>query len=216
MSAVPLRQNHEVEYPESDGQPMAETDLHRDEMVYLIEALQEHFEDAPDVYVSGNLLLYYVEGDPRSSVSPDALVARGVDHAKERRRIYKLWVEGATPCCVFEVTSTKTRREDLNRKKDLYQKLGVGELFLYDPMEEYLHPALQGFRLAETGYRPIEPEQDGSLFSRSLGLTLKLEESGIRLMDPKTGERLLRRTELLEEKRALEKELARLRAAVES
>jgi hypothetical protein len=100
--------------------------------------------------------------------------------------------------------------------KDLYQKLGVDELFLYDPMEEYLHPGLQGFRLAETGYRPIEPEQDGSLFSRSLGLTLKLEESGIRLMDPKTGERLLRRTELLEEKRALEKELARLRAAVES
>jgi Uma2 family endonuclease len=213
MSAIPLKRNHEVEYPESDGRPMAETDLHRDEMVYLIEALQEHFAGVPDVYVSGNLLLYYVEGDPRSSVSPDALVARGVDHAKERRRIYKLWEEGQAPCCVFEVTSTKTRREDLGRKKDLYERLGVAELFLYDPMEEYLQPTLQGFRLADAEYRPIEPERDGSLFSRSLGLTLKLEAPGIRLIDPRTGERLLRRSELLEEKRALEKELARLRGA---
>lgn len=223
MSAFPLKRNHEVEYPESDGQPMAETDLHRDEMVYLIEALQGYFAGVPDVYVSGNLLLYYVEGDPRSSVSPDALVARGVDHAKEQRRIYKLWVEGQTPCCVFEVTSTKTRRDDLRRKKDLYERLGVAELFLYDPMEEYLLPSLQGFRLAGTEYRPIEPERDGSLFSRSLGLSLKLEGSLIRLTDPKTGERLLRTSELRAEKlaadsriAALEEELARLRGTPRS
>ena len=76
MSAIPLGRplkSREVEYPSSDGKPMAEIDLHRDEMIYVIEALQKHFRDAPDVYVSGNLLLYYVEGEPRYSISPDAL-----------------------------------------------------------------------------------------------------------------------------------------------
>ena len=75
MAAFPLER--EVEYPSSDGKPMAETDLHREEMMYVIGALGEHFRSEPDVYVSGNLLLYFVEGDPSRSVSPDALVTRG-------------------------------------------------------------------------------------------------------------------------------------------
>lgn len=199
MSAIPLRQKQPVEYPESDGRPMAETDLHRDEMVYVIEALQAYFRDAPDVYVSGNLLLYYVEGDPSSSVSPDALVARGVARAKERRRIYKLWEEGQTPYCVFEVTSVHTRREDLRRKNDLYERLGVEELFLYDPMAEYLRPPLQGFRLSAAGsYEPVQPEPDGSLFSQTTGLLLQREGTALHLVDPATGQRLLRRTDLEE------------------
>ena len=41
-----------VNYPESDGQPMGETDEHRDEMVREIELLRRFFEDQ-DVYVSG-------------------------------------------------------------------------------------------------------------------------------------------------------------------
>lgn len=83
MAAIPLKR--EVEYPSSDGKPMAETDLHREEMMYVIGALGEHFRDKPDVYVSGNLLLYFVEGDPSRSVSPDALVTLGLPHAKELR-----------------------------------------------------------------------------------------------------------------------------------
>ncbi|HEX2223827.1 MAG TPA: Uma2 family endonuclease [Thermoanaerobaculia bacterium] len=198
---------------------MAESDLHRDEMVYLIEAMQEYFADVPDVYVSGNLLLYYVEGDPRSSVSPDALVARGLDRAKERRRIYKLWEEGRMPCCVFEVTSPSTRKEDLRHKKALYADLGVEELFLYDPLEEYLHPPLQGFRLAGGEYQPIQRGPDGALFSETTGLLLKLEGTLIHLVDPRTGKRLLRRAELAAQVRdaesraaAAEEELVRLRA----
>ncbi|NJN65333.1 MAG: Uma2 family endonuclease, partial [Chloroflexaceae bacterium] len=60
----------EVEYPESDGKPMAETDVHRDEMFAVIQALEYFFRNQPDVYVSGNLLLYYQEGDPTRSVAP--------------------------------------------------------------------------------------------------------------------------------------------------
>ena len=67
----------EIHYPESDGEPMAETDLHRDWMFRIIDILQQRFE-GQQVYVSGNLLLYFVEGDPTKSVAPDTLVVKGV------------------------------------------------------------------------------------------------------------------------------------------
>ena len=56
MTAIPFQR--EIVYPESDGQPMAESDLHRKEMTYLIEALTEHFRRADDIYVAGNLFFY--------------------------------------------------------------------------------------------------------------------------------------------------------------
>ena len=47
MSAIPLE--HEIEYPVSDGQPMAETTLHRKVMADLIGALERHFAGVDDV-----------------------------------------------------------------------------------------------------------------------------------------------------------------------
>ena len=77
-----------VHYPERDGKPMAESDLHRKEMARLIETLDAFLADRPDVYVSGNLLLYYEEGNPRASVAPDVFVVLGVP--KRDWPIYKL------------------------------------------------------------------------------------------------------------------------------
>ena len=48
----------EPDYPTSDGEPMGETDLHRDMMVNLIEALRNYYRNDSQVYVSGNILLY--------------------------------------------------------------------------------------------------------------------------------------------------------------
>ncbi|HMV49864.1 MAG TPA: Uma2 family endonuclease, partial [Blastocatellia bacterium] len=75
-------------YPESDGKPMAETDIHRNLLADLVFTLDNHFRHQPDVYVSGNLLVYYVEGNPAKCFAPDVFVVRGVP--KNQRRIYKL------------------------------------------------------------------------------------------------------------------------------
>ena len=217
MAAIPLKR--EVEYPSSDGKPMAETDLHREEMMYVIGALGEHFRAEPDVYVSGNLLLYFVEGDPSRSVSPDALVTRGLSHAKELRDTYRLWEEGRPPSWVLEVTSQKTRLEDLNRKKSLYERLGVEEYFLFDPRADYLDPPLQGFRLVNGHYEAVALEEDESLVSRVLGIVFRREGERLRMIDTRTGESLLRLEEIKREARgtlaALEAEVARLRSELE-
>ena len=36
-----------VHYPESDGKPMGETDVHIDALIYPREALRDHFRDDP-------------------------------------------------------------------------------------------------------------------------------------------------------------------------
>jgi Uma2 family endonuclease len=193
MHAIPL-QHDDVFYPESDGLPMGETELHRDEIIYLIEAFQEHFQSDGNVYVGGNLFLYYRRGDPRDVICPDVMVVQGVPKLP-MRRIYKLWEEGEAPCLAVEVRSDSTQGNDFNSKKALYESLGIEEYFLYDPLA-LRKPKIQGFRLADDGrYQPVAPEPDGSLVSRTTGVTLRLEGQRIRMLETATGQPLLRTTE---------------------
>jgi Uma2 family endonuclease len=216
MHAIPLR-NDDVFYPESDGQPMGETELHRDEIVYLIEAFQERFQGEPNVYVGGNLFLYYRRGDPRAVICPDVMVVQGVPKLPSRR-IYKLWEEGEAPCLAAEVRSDSTEGKDFAGKKALYESLGIEEYFLYDPLA-LRSPQIQGFRLADDGrYQPVSPEPDGSLVSDTTGVTLRLEGQLIRMVETATGRMFLRRSEVnaalkreKEARLALEDEVARLR-----
>jgi Uma2 family endonuclease len=195
-----------IEYPDSDGEPMAESDFQRTPLIYAVEALRLHFQDEPDVYVSGNMLLYYVEGNPRISVAPDVFVVWGVD--KHERSSYRLWEEGKGPDFVLEVTSRSTRGQDQRTKRNLYAELGVVEYFLYDPTGDYLEPALQGFRLHGNMYASIRGVEaaDGTLTLRStvLGLDLRLSDGVFRYVEPYTGRLLLSHGEEIEARQAAE------------
>ncbi len=85
----------EIIYPTSDGRPMAETDCHRDLMTDKIATLDDHYAADQDVYVSGNLLRYYVRGNKRRHISPDTFVVFGVP--KKKRDYYLVWNEGIDP-----------------------------------------------------------------------------------------------------------------------
>ncbi len=178
-----------IHYPESDGKPMAETDVHIDALIYLRETLKAYFTAEPRVYVAGNMLLYYEEGNIAACVAPDVFVVRGVP--KHERRTYKIWEEEHPPTVVFEITSRSTRLEDLGTKRALYAELGVQEYFLYDPLGEYLRPPLQGFRLADGEYEHLAGARDVGLRSEALGLELRLENGRLRVVFPETGEPLL-------------------------
>ena len=168
-----------VYYPESDGKPMAESDLHRDEMVRAIQTLQGAFAGHPDVYVSGNLLLYYEEGNPTARKAPDVMVVKGVDPSpKEGRRSFKSWEEKANPCFILELTSEGTAEEDTLHKRQLYERLGVREYFLFDPLNEYLERPLVGYRLIHGRYEPLIPAADGSVPSRPIPPVVYGESSG--------------------------------------
>jgi Uma2 family endonuclease len=193
-TSTPPLHGVEIEYPESDGRPLGETDIHRQEILDAIAALTEYYRLESQTYVAGNLMFYYEEGNPRASLSPDVFVVRGIP--KGLRRTYKLWEEGRAPDMVIEVTSRSTRREDMQHKRNLYARIGVQEYFLYDPLAEYLKPPLQGFRLESGQYAPIAPAADGSLRCAALGLRLSIENQRLRLTDEATGEPLLRPAEV--------------------
>lgn len=176
----------EVEYPESDGQPMAETDFHYWAITELVDRLERRYQDQNEVYVAANNFVYFKESVPSASLSPDVYVVFGVP--KGKRRTYKVWKEGAPPAITFEMTSRSTRREDQGDKMAKCARIGVREYWLFDPELDYLEPALQGYRLRGGRYRPIEPEADGGLRSEVLGVTLRLDGPRLLLHDTESGE----------------------------
>src|ERR1043165_4172612 len=224
VMAVSAVHQPEIEYPSSDGTPLAETDIHVREIVALLTTLQMFFESRDGVYVAANNFIYYEEGNPAARFSPDVYVVFGV--GKETRPVFKLWEE-KPPSVIFEASSRGTWLEDAGNKKTLCQVLGVKEYFLFDPERDYLKPPLQGFRLLDGKMISIEPDRQGCLFSEELRLKLRLSDEGyLRLILPDTAEILPRlrdykmRAEASEAKaradaearRTAEVEIARLKA----
>jgi Uma2 family endonuclease len=186
MSA--LLREQEIQYPTSDGQPMAETPEHVQVSIDLIVGLQSRYAAASDSWVGGNFFLFYEKGNPKARVSPDVMLAKGV--ARWNRPNYLVWEE-KPPSLVAEVTSRKTRHKDLGLKKSIYERIGAEEYILFDPFGEYLRPQLQGFRLLRERYQSIPMAEDGALLSRTTGLRMKPEGQRLRLVDAVTGEPVL-------------------------
>ena len=179
-----IERDESISYPTSDGRPLGETDVHREQIVDLIQSFQHFFRERSDVYVSGNLLMFYEPGNRRKHRSPDVLVALGVP--ARQRDYYKIWEEGKPPDLVFEITSASTRSEDLGEKKGLYAFLGIKEYVIFDPLKEYLEPRLKLYRLAGGEYVPVA----GRLTLETVGLVLEVVEEKLRLRDTVTGELL--------------------------
>ena len=194
-----------VEYPSSDGKPVAESDFQFTPIAYARAALRDHFRSRSDVYVAANLFIYYQEGNPKAAVAPDVFVVLGA--AGHDRDHYRLWLEPKAPDFVLEVTSRSTWREDQGRKRRLYGELGVAEYWQYDPTGDYLEPRLQGLQLAGDRYRRMperRPAAGGQrMYSAVLGLELRVSEGEFHLHDPVAGKAL---PSLAERGAALERE----------
>ncbi len=190
-AAPAVRKKRTPYYATGDGKPMAEDVLHRKLMAYCCDALETHFAARPDVLVAGNDFVYYEEGNPKARVSPDCYVVLGIE-PKGIRHFYKLWEEnGIAPAVVIELTSKKTKKEDVTIKRPLYEQvLRVAEYFQFDPTGDYLRPRLQGQRLQGGVYQPIELRDD-RMTSEQLGLELVVEGETLRVYDPVAGEYLL-------------------------
>ncbi|HET6882229.1 MAG TPA: Uma2 family endonuclease [Pirellulales bacterium] len=190
MATIPippyrLGTDAEGDYPTGDGKPLAETPLHRDNLIAAVKILQRFFAEDALAYVSGNMFVYYERGNRRKHVAPDVFVALGVPKDKPRDA-YFVWQEAHGPDVVIELTSKSTSDEDLDEKMSIYQdQMPVSEYFLFDPRSEYLDPPLQGHRLRDGKYAPIEMVE-GRLPSEVLGLHLERDGEWLRFYDPAT------------------------------
>ena len=208
-------------YPETDGKPMAASDYHRRLLIWTLQALEAHFAQNPEVYISGDIMMYYREGDPRKSISPDVLVCFGIN--PKLRLTYKIWEEGKAPDFVMEFSSKSTYDKDLGEKMDVYASLGIQDYFLYDAEGLYLPSPLMGFTLVDGVYVAIPPGERGGFRASVLDLDFHLRDGEIAIYDPVAGKWVQTRAERTEtaEARAenaeaeaaqLREELARLKA----
>ena len=168
---APTRPPGQDELPCEDGEPM-ETPKHRQQMSLLIESLQLHLADRPDVFIGGNMAVYYsmLQVQRMDFRAPDFFVVLGVE--PRERKSWVVWEEdGRGPDLVIELLSESTEANDRGVKMRVYARaLRVPEYYLFDP----LTCVLEGYRLdPERGeYRAMTPGTDGWLGCATLGLRL--------------------------------------------
>ena len=182
-------------YPSSDGEHMSENDFQFTVIIETAAFLRHRYAARPDVYVGGNLLMYYRMNDNQTRVSPDVFAVFGVTD-KSPRHSWIVWREGKPPDFVLEVAAPVTWRREGAAKRDIYAEMGVPEYWRFDPTGECFSPPLVGERLGDDGeYHPIpiplDTDADGYLRGRSdiLGLDLCASpDCRLRLYDPAAGQ----------------------------
>ena len=141
-------------------------------MEYTGSVLRTRFGE--DTTVEEDMGLYYLprdergdlpceEGDQRTPtryapyVVPDVMVAFGVP--RERFRLsYQTWRMGKVPDFVLEVVSKSSVRRDYGSKRELYERLGVAEYFIFDGRVSPGRERLTAYRLnAEGRYDEVRP-----------------------------------------------------------
>lgn len=212
----------EIFYPETDGMPLPDGEYQLRHFVDLIAILKHFFRNYLDVWASGNTFMYYEEGNPRLSVSPDCYVAFGVDtDLLLSNNNYRIWDMGKPPDFVLEIGSPSTWRQDLGPKRDLYARLGIGEYWKFDPSggDHYGAP-LVGEYLLDGEYREFEisRETDGEVWGHSPTLNLELHWVGgrLRLYDPVRSRWLQTMEEMSMEAESAEAAVEMERARAES
>jgi Uma2 family endonuclease len=185
---VRLQPTPPVEYPVSDGKPMAESTRQFQWIVTIQGNLDALYGPRDDVFVGGDNFVYPVEGQPGVNVAPDVYVAFG--RPKGHRGSYKVWEEGGTfPQVVFEVLSPNNTYTEMQNKRKFYQKYGAEEYYVYDPEANRLEV------WARQGRRLVEIEDPNGRVSPRLGV--RFDTSGPELVICRPdGERFLTFVEL--------------------
>ncbi len=184
-----------IVYPSSDGEPMSENDWQYIALTDTVAALRHRFSGRTDVYVAGDMLVYYHMNDNTSRAAPDVYVVFGA-RGNHRRDSWLIWREGKPPDFVLEVASPGTWEWDATGKRNIYAEMGITEYWRFDPKGEFFIPELAGERLEDGEYRPLPLQRDdaGVLWGHSavLGLDLCVRPGlNLRLYDPAAGQWLL-------------------------
>jgi len=181
-----------IEYPSSDGEPVAESDYQYTPMSYAVSSLRVRYHGREDVYIAGDMLVYYRMNQRNVRVAPDVYAVFGVT-GNHRRDTWLVWREGKAPDFVMEIASPGTWRRDVGEKRDIYARMRVQEYVRLDPTGQCFTPALVIESLDGGIYRPRPVTMDADGILRGYSAVLELEICvlpglELRFYDPATGE----------------------------
>ena len=171
----------DIIFPPSDlesNEPPLESDLHRDQIDLLIRLLRWSWQQRQDVYVSGNLTIYYSPQQLKSEDfrGPDFFVVLNTEN--KPRKSWVVWEEnGKYPNVIIELLSDSTAQTDRGLKKQIYQDIfRTLEYFWFDPQSL----EFAGFELVRGTYRELQANEQGWLWSEQLELYLGIYEQKLR------------------------------------
>ncbi|NUN64195.1 hypothetical protein HCU40_05380 [Pseudanabaena biceps] len=223
----------EIDYPDSDGNPMSDNTEQYRWIVIIKENLEIMFADDPNVFIAGDLLWYPVRHTQKRA-APDVMVVLG--RPKGRRGSYKQWLEdNIAPQVAFEILSpsNKDRRgiDSLEDKFEFYENHGIKEYYIYDPddlvlegwqrfgdrlvkipsMMDWVSPLL-GIRFDwTTGQELVLSRPDGQRFLSSIELDHRLQQSKIQVwQEQQRAEQERRRAEVQRQRAEQESQRAEI------
>ena len=112
-----------IDYPSSDGEPMAESDHQYVPLTNTVSALRVRYHHRKDVYIAGDLLVYYRMNRTDVRVAPDVFAVFGAT-GNHRRDSWLVWREGKAPDFVMEIASRRTWQRDIDEKRPIYAAMG--------------------------------------------------------------------------------------------
>ena len=173
--------SEEIIFPSSDlysDEPPVETELHLEQIMLLIKSLKWLWKERTDFYAVGNLSIYYSPHQKKLKDvrGPDFFVVLGTE--RKTRKSWVVWEEnGKYPNLIVEILSPTTAKTDREIKKELYQDIfRTPEYFWFDPYSL----EFAGFYLIHGKYQPVEPNENGHLWSQELGLYLGIVQGLLR------------------------------------
>lgn len=203
--------SEEVVFPPGDllsDEPELETYLHLQQLLLLLKCLDWWWRDRNDYFAAGNLTIYYSPKQLKSQDfrGPDFFVVLGTE--RKPRNSWVVWQEdGKYPNIIVELLSASTAKTDRGLKKQIYQDIfRTPDYFWFSP--ETMEFA--GFHLVDGQYQPLQPTNEGHLWSQQLQLFLGIHDGKVRFFTPE-GQLVPTPEETAEAERQ-QKELAEQRA----
>lgn len=174
-----------VIFPPGDlysDEPPLETELHLRQIILLFKCLEWLWRDKNDFYAAGNLTIYYSQNKRKTEDfrGPDFFVV--LDTERKTRKSWVVWAEeGKYPNIIVEILSDSTANTDRESKKKLYQDtFRTPDYFWFDPYTL----EFAGFHLLDGEYQPLEPNNQGHLWSQQLKLYLGIYQGLLRYFTP--------------------------------
>lgn len=181
-SLIDTHRKPEIIFPQGEfwsDEPPLESNLHLQQIILLIKCLEWLWQERDDYFAAGNLTIYYSPNQKKSEDfrGPDFFVVLGTT-SNPNRKSWVVWQEeGKYPNVIVEILSESTAKVDREEKKEIYQDtFRTPDYFWFDP--DSLE--FQGFTLISGIYQPIEPHEQGWLWSEQLGLYLGIYENKLR------------------------------------
>ena len=179
-------------YPPNE-EPMAEAARFLTYWLDMMWPLYELFGKLPNVFINGNVFIYYRVGGVLKWVAPDLMISFDVsEDFIKRAGSYHMWAIGKPLEFVMEIGSDSTADRDLTEKLLIYAQIAAREYWLFDPPDGLRYGfILKGLRLVDGKYEEIPMLKgfgdDIRGHSAVLGLDICWENGAIHFYDPKAG-----------------------------